>query len=541
MESDILRVLGGVGLFLFGMVVLTDGLRRLAGHALRQALARFTTSPVTGAATGALTTAVIQSSSATTVTAIGFVGAGLLTFPQALGIVLGANVGTTVTGWLVALVGFKLKIGVAVLPLVLVGVLMTIFGRNRLNHAGWALAGFGMLFLGIDAIQGGMARFEGLVTPADFPSPDLFGRLQLVLIGIAVTIVTQSSSAGVATALVALGAGAITFDQAAALVIGMDVGTTSTAALATVGGSTATRRTGYAHVIFNLMIGTGAFFLLGPVADAVRGWVAADGAGNAQIAVVAFHTAMNLVGVLLVLPVAGPFARLVMRLVPERGPPLIHRLDDRVLHDPAAAVDALAATIRDLAFALFGHLAHALNPAWRGQVPTVTLRRLADDLEATRGFAERIRTDQRLPRALRRHVAAMHALDHLHRLLHRLGQTERIVATGGDARLRRLADVTRRVVAALTPDGDPKRADRRLDRLRRLLRDQRRGFRERTLVLAAEQRLDAETAVLRLDSIRWLHRAAYHVWRIVHHLRLAEEQAAPEPAAPAVETEAEED
>ena len=250
MTSDILLAIGGLGLFLLGMIIMTEGLKDLAGPSLRRILARFTTNTASSAAAGAVTTAVIQSSSATTVTAIGFVGAGLMTFPQALGVIFGANIGTTMTGWLVALIGFKLDLGVAVLPIVLIGALLKMFGRGRVRPLGWALAGFSLLFIGIDAMQQGMEAFEGRVTPDNFPRDSLIGRLQLVLIGVAITLVTQSSSAGVATAMVALSAGAVSFPQAAAMVIGMDVGTTFTAYLATIGGSTAMRQTGYAHVIY---------------------------------------------------------------------------------------------------------------------------------------------------------------------------------------------------------------------------------------------------------------------------------------------------
>jgi phosphate:Na+ symporter len=202
-------ILGGVGLFLLGMLVLTGGLRGLAGDALRRLLARFTRSPVSGAIAGAVTTAVIQSSSATTVTAVGFVGAGLLSFPQALGIVFGANIGTTVTGWLVAILGFKLELATIAPPLLVAGVLLRLFASGTARQAGWALAGFSLLFIGIDALQQGMGAFEGRVTPENFPEDSPSGRLRLVLIGVAITLVTQSSSAGVATAMVALGTGAI--------------------------------------------------------------------------------------------------------------------------------------------------------------------------------------------------------------------------------------------------------------------------------------------------------------------------------------------
>ena len=139
----IITALGGLGLFLLGMIVMTAGLRELAGDAIRTALMRFTHTPSSGALTGATCTAILQSSSATTVAAVGFVAAGLMSFTSALGIVFGANLGTTVTGWLVALIGFKLKIGLLAMPMVLVGAILRLFGSGKLRSAGFALAGFG--------------------------------------------------------------------------------------------------------------------------------------------------------------------------------------------------------------------------------------------------------------------------------------------------------------------------------------------------------------------------------------------------------------
>ena len=255
MYWNLLSALGGVGLFLLGMILLTDGLKAVAGPRLRSMLARFTSTPLSGAVTGALTTAAIQSSSATTVAAVGFVASGLLTFPQAIGIIFGANIGTTMTGWLVALLGFKLDLGQITLPLVFVGALLTLSGKKSVSFVGQALAGFSLIFIGIEHMKLGLEAFEGIVTPADFPSDSLWGRLGLVAIGVLITLITQSSSAGVATALAALSAGAVNFSQAGALVIGMDVGTTFTAALATLGGGTMAKRTGFAHVIYNIMTG----------------------------------------------------------------------------------------------------------------------------------------------------------------------------------------------------------------------------------------------------------------------------------------------
>ncbi|CUH49215.1 Na/Pi cotransporter family protein [Ruegeria atlantica] len=261
---NLLPALGGISLFLVGMLLMTDGLKVLAGARLPDILSRFTSTPFTGAITGAVTTAAIQSSGAVTVAAVGFVASGLLTFPQALGIIFGANIGTTMTGWLEALLGFKLDLGQVILPIVFVGVLLALSVRKAVSGLGLALAGFSLIFIGIEQLKSGLDAFQGVATPADFPPDTLLGGLKLLLIGVLITMVTQSSSAGVATALAALSAGAVNFPQAAALVIGMDVGTTFTAVLATFGGSTMARRTGFAHVIYNVMTGAMAFFLLGP-------------------------------------------------------------------------------------------------------------------------------------------------------------------------------------------------------------------------------------------------------------------------------------
>lgn len=529
MTTDVLLALGGVGMFLLGMLMMTDGLRRLAGRALRRVLARFTRSPLSGAVTGAATTAVVQSSSATTVTAVGFVGAGLLTFSQALGIIFGAAVGTTATGWIVALLGFKLNLGLIGLPLVFAGAMTRLFGRGRLADAGWALAGFSLLFIGIDAMKEGMAAFEGVVTPANLPDDTLAGRLQLILIGVAITLVTQSSSAGVATALAAIGAGAISLPQAAAMVIGMNVGTTVTAAMATVGGATAARRTGLAFVIYNLLTGVMAYFLLVPFTAVAAGLVEGGGRGDEQIALVAFHTTFNVLGVMLVLPVAGAFARLVVWLVPERGAPLLRKLGDWPPADPAAAVDQAVATTEGIADETFAVLADLLAPKTAPGSHGARLRRIEEAIAGTGAYLDQVRTTPDRPNAHLRHAATVDALDHLARLARRCTQTPRLETLGDDARLRRLTRVLRDRVLRISGGEDRAVAEAKADRLRSFLRRQRRLYRERTVADATLRRIDAETTLARLDAVRWLHRVAYHLWRIVLHLRLAADIDEPPP------------
>lgn len=517
MYGDIPVAVSGLGLFLLGMVILTQGLRDIAAGSLQRLLARFTSSPLKGAVAGAATTAVVQSSSATTVTAVGFVGAGLLTFPQGLGVIFGANIGTTITGWLVALLGFKLSLGTVVLPLVLVGVLLRLFGRSRLAAAGWALAGFSVLFVGIEMMQEGMSRLEGMVTPADFPGDSLGGRLLLVLIGVVVTMVTQSSSAGVATALAALGSGAISFPQAAAMVIGMDVGTTFTAALATLGGSTAARRTGFAHVTYNLMTAVLAFSLLDLYALLVERWLTGGGVDTAQFALVGFHTAFNTLGVILVLPFAEPFARFIVYLFPERGPVLTASLDDRLLRYPVSAVHAVTATVDAIVRHMTANLRESLDPSTESPEAPSSTTALDDALARTRMFVDRIRSESLDVGSRRRYAAAIHILDHLVRLLHRSRQEDRLETLRTEKRLRRLSLL---LSDALERSGETSIAseEARFDRITRMLGRRRNRYRGRIVLSVLSPDVDTETALKRLDSLRWLCRVSYHIWRIAHHM-----------------------
>lgn len=534
MILNVLTIFGGIGLFLVGMTMLTDGLRRLAGIALRNVLSRYTKSPASGAVTGAVTTAVLQSSSATTVTVVGFVGAGLLTFPQALGVIFGANIGTTITGWLVALIGFKLKIGLLALPLVFVGALTRFLARGKARDAGWALAGFGLLFVGIDTMQQAMSVYEGMATPEDFPPDTIFGRLQLVLLGVVITMITQSSSAGVATALVALSAGAISLPQAAAMVIGMNVGTTFTAALATVGGSAAMRQTAFAHIVYNVVTGVIAFFLL-PVYASLAGTLQGGEIGDGQITLVAFHTLFNFLGLFLALPFAAPFAGLVQWLVPDHHPPLTTRLDRSLLSEPQAAIDAASATARDISRALLELLDRVLDPKRPVTPDPESLRIIDDAVQTTRGYIELLRTSHDVRIQHRRHIDCMHALDHLGRMGNRLTQTERIRALRKDFRLRRLSGLLRGYARLLAASESGEELEPRLAHLDDLFLRQNRLFRERLFNSAAHRTIEVEDAMLQLDAMRWLARMAHHQHRLTVHLDRAlaipvVESAAPEPS-----------
>ena len=226
--DGIFRLLGGLGLFLLGMTLLTEGVKTYAGTQLKQALMRLTGTPLKALVSGAFITLLIQSSSATTVAVVGFVSAGVVSFSQAVGIVMGASLGTTATGWIVAGVGLKVSLGFYALPMVTAGAFARVLAGPRLAALGTAVAGFGLIFVGIDFLQQGMAGVGGRLAIAQLPEHGVLAHLVAAALGLLITIVVQSSSAAAAMALTALAAGTINFEQAASFVIGAAIGTTVT-------------------------------------------------------------------------------------------------------------------------------------------------------------------------------------------------------------------------------------------------------------------------------------------------------------------------
>ncbi|MGA8320135.1 MAG: Na/Pi symporter, partial [Xanthobacteraceae bacterium] len=261
--STTISILGGVGLFLLGMTVMTEGLKALAGSSLRTVLGKAAATPLSGAFWGAIVTLLVQSSSATTMTTIGLVSAGLLTFPQGLGLVFGANVGTTGTGWLVALIGVRVSLSSYALPMIFVGALVKLLGRGRISAAGAAIAGFALVLFGLTTLQQGMGGLAEQLHPSNLPAvlgaPGVgwvsgsLGLLTLVVVGLVMTAVMQSSTAAIAVTLSAFYAGAVGLDQGCALIIGQNIGTATSSAMAAIGASTTARRLAVAYVLFKVI------------------------------------------------------------------------------------------------------------------------------------------------------------------------------------------------------------------------------------------------------------------------------------------------
>jgi len=343
-------LLGGIGLFLLGLGLMTDGLKLAAGAALRSILAQWTRSRARGLAAGILITGVVQSSSAVTVATIGFANAGLLSLERAVWVIFGSNVGTTMTGWLVALVGFKLDVHAIALPLVGVGVLLRLTGAQSGRAAvGQAIAGFGVLFLGIEALKQAFGFLGTEVALPSFGEGTILPLLAYVGAGVVLTTAMQSSSAALVIALGAADGGLVTLTEAAAVVIGVNLGTTSTALVAVWGATPTAKRVAFSHVLFNVLTAGVALALLAGLLGAI-GWIQAQGGlpvGTATTLAV-FHTTFNVLGVVLMWPVAGVLVRFLERrfrtAAEEEARP--RHLDTTALAVPTLALEALLLEVR---------------------------------------------------------------------------------------------------------------------------------------------------------------------------------------------------
>jgi phosphate:Na+ symporter len=521
MFNIVASVAGGIGLFLLGMILMTDGLKALAGDALRGILSRYTTNRFSACAAGAGITALVQSSSATTVATIGFVSAGLLPFTNAVGVIIGANLGTTSTGWLVSLLGIKLSIGKLLLPLIGIGAFARLVFRGRLAQVGSTLAGFAVIFVGIDVLQAGMAGVAGHISPTDWPQATFGGRLLLVLIGMLMTIVMQSSSAAIATTLAALAGGAIDVPQAAALVIGQNIGTTVTAGVASIGGSVPAKRTAVAHVGFNVVTGVLAFLILPWFTWGVE-QVAENGlGGDHALTIAAFHTAFNLLGVAIFLPLAPQYAHFIERRIKLKGPRLTQHLDPSLLQVPPVAIEAVRNVLKETAATLFDALHEQLRgeEGWFGGGE---LTEIDTALGESRRFLAKVSPPTTVGFEFSRQISTLHALDHLQRLANDMHEPESLRFARSHEALRpvcsELTAILQDLAAQLRdPATEPDAA--RVETFSRQLADERRTARPQILQATAARQIDAEAGLRQLRAQRWLDRIAYHIWRASHHLR----------------------
>ncbi|GAA0574565.1 Na/Pi cotransporter family protein [Caenispirillum bisanense] len=365
----VIGLLGGLALFLFGLETLSQGLRSVAGDSMRRVLAALTGNRFVGAFTGAVVTAVIQSSSVTTVLVVGFISAGIMTLAQGVGVIMGANIGSTVTAQLVAF-----KITEAALPLITVGFAVVFMARNEVvKHWASVVLGLGFVFLGMDMMSDAMAPLRG--------SPEFreaVATLQQpvwgVLAGFIFTAVVQSSAATLGIIITMASQGLIPLDAGIAVLLGANIGTCATAILAAIGRPREAVRAALAHILFNV-IGVIAWL---PFIAQLEAMVVGLTPGNPAREIANAHTLFNVINVAVMIWFTGPLTRLILWLVPERPVmpgeeerPRPRYLDTALLESPPAALDAVRLELGDLGQRVRRMLVAVLPAATQGSRPAL--------------------------------------------------------------------------------------------------------------------------------------------------------------------------
>ncbi len=318
-----LELLGALGFFIYGMKVMSEGIQKAAGNNLRSILSTMTSNRYTGVLTGFLITAIVQSSSATTVMTVSFVNAGLISLVESAGIMMGANIGTTITGWLVTLLGFKVKISAFALPLLAVAMPMMFSKKQSLKNWAEFMIGFSLLFMGLDALKGAVPDIknnpEVLAFLADYSNPGILSRLMFVGIGTLLTIIVQSSSAAMSLTIVLCAQG-LPIEIGAAMVLGENIGTTITAELAALIGNVHAKRSAKIHSMFNIIGVTWMVILLPHFIDLIHSiWPAPTGGDADKYTLATFHTLFNSMNVLIMIWFVPQLVRFATKLVISKG------------------------------------------------------------------------------------------------------------------------------------------------------------------------------------------------------------------------------
>ena len=330
---NIFSLVGSLALFLFGMKTMSEGLEKYAGDRLRSILAAMTKNRVMGVLTGILITALIQSSSATTVMVVSFVNAGLMTLAQSIGVIMGANIGTTVTAWIISAVGFKVNIAAFSIPLLAIGMPLIFSSKGSRKNIGEFIFGFSFLFMGLSFLQEAATAMNigdmvaGML--AHVPQDSFFTIVLFVIVGALVTMIVQASAATMAITLMLFGMNipGFGFEQAAALAMGQNIGTTITALMASFTANTQARRAALAHMFFNVF-GVVAFLIVFYPACHAVSWFVENvmGGGNDLFKLSAFHTAFNIINTLLLIGFVKQIETLVCKLLPMKAQEEDYRL-----------------------------------------------------------------------------------------------------------------------------------------------------------------------------------------------------------------------
>jgi phosphate:Na+ symporter len=336
-QIDIWELLAGLGIFLFGIMLLEESIKNLSGRAFKVFIRKSTEGRLRSVLSGVLSTAILQSSSAVTLMVLAFAGAGIMTMANAIGVILGSNIGTTLTSWIVASVGFKVNIEVMALPFVGLGGLgLIFFGKStKATNISKLLVGFGFLFMGLDYMK---TSIEGFANSFDLASLPQYGAVVYLLLGLVLTAIVQSSSASMAIILSGVYSGILGFHEAAAMVIGTNMGTTVTVLLGAINGETIKKRIAFSHLGFNLTTGVVAFVLLPILVRFVENFLGFS--NDPVIGLALFHTIFNLLGVALFFPFIPTYARMMERVIPEVKDPINQYIHLSLSDVPEAAIEA---------------------------------------------------------------------------------------------------------------------------------------------------------------------------------------------------------
>jgi phosphate:Na+ symporter len=345
MHVDFWKLLAGLGTFLFGMFLLEESVRTLSGKTFKRIIRNYTTGRLKSIGNGTFITAILQSSSAVSLMVLAFVGAGVLTMDNAIGIIMGSNIGTTLTAWIVATLGFKLNIESFAFPFIGIGGIGLIFfgPASRLSYVTRLLIGFGFLLLGLNYMK---VSVESLAKSLDLSSMPDYGLGLYLVIGTILTAVMQASAATIAIVLTALHSHLISFDTGAAIVIGANVGTTITILLGSIGGTQPKKRVAFSHLTFNVITAAVAVALLPWIIWFIRLFV--DIETNDLMALALFHTIFNVLGVMLFLPFIPQLARALIKIFPDHKTVLTIYLSNTPVEVTDAAVSALRKEIKHL-------------------------------------------------------------------------------------------------------------------------------------------------------------------------------------------------
>ena len=509
----LMNAIGGIGIFLLGMSLLTNGLKEIAGETLKKWMNTFTKGTLTSLLTGFLMTVLVQSSTATTILTVGFVSAGLISFVQSIGIIIGANIGSTSTGWLISLLGFKISLQAMSLPVIALGVLIQYMAPSDIKKYGGVFTGFGLLFLGIGFLQKGMENAQDWIRFESFDTDSVWSIFLLIGIGIVMTIIMQASSAAMAATLTALFAGAIDFGQAVFLVIGQNIGTTATAIVASIGSSVAAKRTAATHLLFNVATAVIVTILIPFILRFVEfATKAMTGSFDETVGLALFHTLFSVLGAILFVPFTKQFSRLLTKLLPEKANALTRNLDEQLVSVLSAALEVAYQTLLQMMKRLTDAMLELIEAKKATGSFEKKVREVEEAIVHIRKFLNEVQSDSSKLR--NQHVAIIHVLDHITRLVRVLREQQNVEGVFHQEKLmKRWHKTLEQIRESFDSEEKLLAMEQVLEKTAYKVAEERRTRRRKYYERTAVRETELEVAMSKVQALLWIDRLVYHYWR----------------------------